>query len=515
MPSSPPKSPFYGGWLLGLAALRLAAQSLLIHPAYQLHRDEYLHLDQANHLAWGYISLPPLTSWVAWLVQALGGGEYWVHFFPAFFGVLTLVLVWALVHELGGGFYAKLLAAGAVLLSALLRINLLFQPNSFDVLAWTAATYCLVRYLHTTRLAWMLALGAVLGLGMLNKYNVVFWAAGMLPALLLSEHRQRVFGRRATYLAAGLALLIFLPNLLWQVQHHFPVVWHMQELKRTQLVNVEASDFLKSQLLFFLNSFWLLVAAGVGLARWPALRPYRFLGWSVLLTLAIFLGLHAKDYYAIGLYPPLLAVGAVYMEHLLRAGRWRYLRPVLPLVQLLLIVPMLRVGFPLQPPAALQARAADFEALGLLRWEDGQNHPLPQDFADMLGWREMTDKAVAAYQLLPDSLRAHTLVLCDNYGQTGALNYYSRGRLPLAVSFNADYVYWFPDLSTIRAFVLVTEDGGPDKEDEQHFQRVQRLTTVEEPLAREHGTQINLLTGPDQAIIQKLKLRLQDRQQLR
>ncbi|MCR5887276.1 glycosyltransferase family 39 protein [Hymenobacter sp. J193] len=514
MPSPAPTRRFYGGWLVVLAMLRMAAQYQLTHPSYQLHRDEYLHLDQANHLAWGYISLPPLTSWVAWLVQALGNSEFWVHFFPALFGVFTLALVWALVHELGGGLYAKLLAAGAVLFSALLRINLLFQPNSFDVLAWTAATYCLVRYLRTERLGWMLGVGAALGLGLLNKYNIVFWAAGIAPALLLSKHRARVFGRRAMYLAAGLALLIFLPNLLWQVQHNFPVVWHMQELKRTQLVNVQPADFLKSQLLFFLNSLWLLVAAGVGLARWPALRPYRFLGWSVLLTLAIFLALRAKDYYAIGLYPPLLAVGAVYMEHLLQAGRWRYLRPVLPLVQALLFIPMLRVAFPLQPPAALQRRAADFEALGLLRWEDGRNHPLPQDFADMLGWREMADQATRAYQLLPDSLRAHTLVLCDNYGQTGAINYYAAGRLPPAVSFNADYVYWFPDLRSVQAIVLVSEDG-PDAEDGAHFRQVRLIGRVTEPLAREHATRVLLLIGPDKAIITKLQQRLKDRQQLR
>ncbi|WP_044511989.1 glycosyltransferase family 39 protein [Hymenobacter sp. DG25B] len=509
-----PSRRLYGGWLVAFFLLKILGQYLLIHPAYQLHRDEYLHLDQGNHLAWGYISLPPLTSWVAWLVQALGNGAFWVHFFPALFGALTLALVWALVHELGGGLYAKLLAATAVLLSALLRLNLLFQPNSFDILAWTAAYYCLIRYLNTQRIIWMLALGVVLGLGMLNKYNVVFWAAGMAPALLLSEHRNRIFGHRATYLALGLALLIFLPNIIWQIQHGFPVVWHMQELQKTQLIHVERAGFLKEQLLFFLNSLFVLVAAFVGLWRYAPLKPYRFVGWSVVFTLVLFTYLRAKGYYAVGLYPVLLAIGAVYLEQVLHAGRWRFVRPVLVAVIAALFIPMLLIAFPNRPPQAIQQKGERYRAMGLLRWEDGRDHSLPQDFADMLGWREMASKAEQAYQLLPDSLRQHTLVLCDNYGQTGALNFYARHRLPPAVSVNADYVYWFPDLRHIKAIILVSNDA-LSAEDASHFARVQQTGTVTEPLAREYGARIYLLTGPDSAIIQQLKQEITDGQQLK
>ncbi|TGE13982.1 glycosyltransferase family 39 protein [Hymenobacter elongatus] len=493
----------YLGWLLGFMILKIALQYLVVHPVYELHRDEFLHLDQANHLAAGYVSLPPLTAWVAAIIQRLGNTEFWVRFFPALFGALTLAVVWAAVHELGGGLYAKILAAAAILLSALLRLNLLFQPNSFDVLAWTAATYCLLRVVRGGQRRWLVALGVVLGLGMLNKYTVVFWVVGMVPALLLTPHR-RLLAQPRTYLAALVALVVFLPNLLWQYQHHWPVLWHMRELHNTQLVHVERADFFKEQLLFFFNSLALLVAAVVGLGWYAPLRPYRFVGWSGLGTLLLFAAMRAKGYYALGLYPMLLACGSVYLEQVLRRGRWRYLRPALLLVMVGLFVPVLRVAFPLQTPTEIQQNAGPHEALGLLRWEDGRNHALPQDFADMLGWREMAALARRGYRQLTPTEQRHLLVLTDNYGQAGALNFYNHGQMPAAVSYNADYAYWFPPLTGLRTVLMVTEDA-LEPHDEQRFASVLLLGRVQNPLARERGTAVYLLRQPDPTIVPEVR----------
>src|SRR5690349_12316914 len=123
--------------LLFFIALKFVLQFTLIHPVYDLHRDEYLHLDQGNHLAAGFLSVPPFSSWIAWIIQQLGGSEFWVKFFPALFGALTIVVVWKAIEALKGGLFALVLGATCVLFSALLRLNTLFQPNSFDVLAWT------------------------------------------------------------------------------------------------------------------------------------------------------------------------------------------------------------------------------------------------------------------------------------------------------------------------------------------------------------------------------------------
>jgi hypothetical protein len=109
---------------------------VIIAPEYDLHRDEYLHLDQGKHLAWGYLSVPPFTSWASYVILLLGNSEFWVKFFPALFGVFTMLVVWKAIESLGGGLFALILGATAITLSVLLRINMLYQPNSVDVLSW-------------------------------------------------------------------------------------------------------------------------------------------------------------------------------------------------------------------------------------------------------------------------------------------------------------------------------------------------------------------------------------------
>src|SRR5690606_22760525 len=127
--------------------LKFLLQYALISPEYDLQRDEYLHLDMANHLAWGYLSVPPFTSCVSYLIKLLGNSVFWVKFFPALFGALTLVMVWKTIEALKGTMYALILGATCVLFSVLLRLNTLFQPNSFEVLAWTAFYFIVVKYL--------------------------------------------------------------------------------------------------------------------------------------------------------------------------------------------------------------------------------------------------------------------------------------------------------------------------------------------------------------------------------
>ena len=109
--------------LLGFILLKFVLQYVLIDPVYELHRDEFLHLDQAHHLAWGYTSVPPFTSWISWIILQLGNGVFWVKFFPALFGALTLLIVWKAIEELKGGWFALLLGTVSVVFSSLIRVK--------------------------------------------------------------------------------------------------------------------------------------------------------------------------------------------------------------------------------------------------------------------------------------------------------------------------------------------------------------------------------------------------------
>lgn len=480
--------------LLLFIVIKFVMQYLLIDSTYDLHRDEYLHLDQGKHLAWGFDSVPPFTSWISWLVLHLGNSVFWVKFFPALFGTVTIVVVWKMVQTVGGDLFALILAATGVLLSAILRINILFQPNSFDILAWTVFYYALIKHKQTEGVKWLYAAAIVFAIGFLNKYNIAFLLFGIIPACLLTSYR-KVFLNKHLYIACLVGLLIMLPNILWQVKNNFPVMHHMRELAETQLINVNRIDFIKEQLIFFIGSLLVIIAGCVSFFVYPPHKEFRFIFFSSVFTLLLFIYLKAKGYYAIGLYPVLIAFGAAYTERLLRKGWLLAIRPVALAVPVLLSITFIKIGFPTQSPAIIAANASMYKDFGLLRWEDGKDHNIPQDFADMLGWKELAGKVDSAYENIAD--KEHTLVFCDNYGLAGAVNYYSKSKNINAVSMNSDYVDWFPPATKeLTNLILVKEvyDDDPERKKEQQlFETVKLLGEIENPYAREKGTRIYLL----------------------
>ena len=215
--------------LSGFILLKFLLQYALINPYYDLHRDEYLHLDQGNHLAWGYLSLPPFSSWISWVVQTLGNSIFWVKFFPALFGALTMLVVWKTIEELKGNLFALVLGATCMLFSILLRLNFLFQPNSFDVLSWTLFYFLLIKYFNTEKAKWLYIAAIVFALGFLNKYNVAFMLIGIFPSILLTRQR-KLFFQKEFYISILVGLLVILPNILWQYNNDFPVLHHLRQL---------------------------------------------------------------------------------------------------------------------------------------------------------------------------------------------------------------------------------------------------------------------------------------------
>ncbi len=480
--------------LYGFIALKFVLQYVLVSPEYELHRDEFLHLDQANHLAWGYLSVPPVTSWISWMIKSLGNSVFWVRFFPALFGALTMLVVWKSVEYLKGGLFALILAASGVLFSVLLRVNILFQPNSLDILSWTVFYYCLLRYLGSENPRWLLAASVVAGFGFLNKYNIIFLLLGLVPAFLVSRQR-KIFLEKDFYPAMIPALIMVAPNLWWQYQNGFPVVHHLAELSEKHLVNVSRIGFLREQLLFFIGSVFVLIAGLGGLMYKRSFERYRVFFWSFLFTLGLFVYFKAKAYYAIGLYPIYIAFGAVAFSDFSSAGWRRWLRVPVMVLPLLSFLPLYRLVFPNKSPAYILAHRDRYQPFGLLRWEDGKDHELPQDFADMLGWKELAAKVDSVYQRMEK--RGNILVLCDNYGQAGAINYYTSEGIK-AVSFHADYINWF---ELDKPYVnLIRVKNRSEREAElagtaPYFEIAETADSVTNRYAREFGTVIFSFTG--------------------
>ncbi|RIW13647.1 phospholipid carrier-dependent glycosyltransferase [Algoriphagus lacus] len=477
--------------LLLFILLKFAFQYLVVHPDFELQRDEFLHLDQADHLAWGYLSVPPLTSWISVLIRGLGNSEFWVRFFPALVGVLTLWVVWDLVKRLGGNLFAQSLAAIALLFSALLRLNILFQPNSIDILAWTLVFYTAVRFFQTNYSQWIYLLGISFALGFLNKYSIVFLALGLFLALLATPKRS-IFLNKHLYFSLLLGLALVTPNLIWQWQNGFPVMAHMSLLSKYQLVNNSRLGFLNEQILFFYPSLFIWVPGLVALLAFPRFNQFRFIFWTFGFTLAILTYFQSKGYYAIGLYPVLLGFGAVWVADFLEIGWKRKLKPLALILPPALFLPALPLIHPFYSPQRIQENPPAYSKLGLNRWEDGKEHPIPQDFADMLGWSELAHLVDSAYYLMPKDGR--TLIICDNYGQAGAINYYSNIPELEALTMNADYLYWFDLREKVDNLILVWEkDEQITDRETGFFEEYREIGKITHPLAREKGTTVHFL----------------------
>jgi len=495
--------------LCSFIVLKFVLQYLVVNPVYELHRDEYLHLDQAKHLAWGFHSVPPVTSWVSWLILQLGNSYFWVKFFPALFGALTILVVWKTIESLKGNLFACILAATALLFSVLVRINILYQPNSLDILCWTLVYYTLIRYSQTQDYKWAYFMAICFAIGFLNKYNIAFCAMGLIPGALLSEQR-KLFFRPKFFLALILALALISPNLIWQWQNEFPVIDHMKELKETQLVHVSAMDFVREQFFFFIGSLFIIIIGFISFFVYQPFKRYRFLFFAYVFTIVLFVYFNAKGYYAIGLYPIFFAFGSIYIGRLLAEG-WKYkLRYVAVAIIILLFIPISIIALPLETPAKYAEYAKQHKPFSEHKWEDGRTYPIAQDFADMLGWEELARKTDSLYKNLNDP--EHTFILCDNYGQAAAINYYTKIKGLQANSFSTDYDRWMDLETPIRTMIRIKEfENKSLVQEQQIFEKITLAAEIENEYAREKGTQVLILELPKIDINKGLKAEINRR----
>jgi hypothetical protein len=302
-----------------------------------------------------------------------------------------------------------------------------------------------------------------------------------------------------------LAIALVMPNLIWQYNNNFPVFHHLNELATTQLVNVNRWEFLKQQIFYNGGSLFVILAGLYALLYFEPFKQYRFLFWSLFFTLIVFVYLRAKGYYALGLYPVYISFGSVFIGKIWNSGLKKYLKAVAVAFPILFYFLFLHVFFLNESPLHVLQKQEVYKSLGMLRWEDGKDHQLPQDFADMLGWRELARKVDAAYNKLPN--KENTLVLCDNYGQAGAINFYSTNKDLEAVSFNADYINWF-DLTVEKKNLIRVKDFQGSKtelaETSPFFNTSLVAGSITNPLAREYQTTIFVFTNPKIDINQRL-----------
>ncbi len=504
------------GLIVFLSLVKFFITLFLPNPAFELHRDEYLYWDQGAHLAWGYMEVPPILGFLSYISRIfLSADSIWaVRIWGALFGALTVFMVGKMALKLRGGLFAQALAGGGILLGAYLRIHILFQANALDILVCTLICYEMIRYIQVSdkiyvdggginQPSWparyyLLSIGLLTGLGVLGKYSVGFFLFGLFLGALLTLQR-RIFRDPYFYGAILIAVCVAAPNLWWQYAHRFPVFHHFSELYDSQLGRLSPLVFLMNQVLLLFPVLIIWVSGLIWLLFSKTASPYRIFGFAYLGVIGLLVALHGKDYYALSAYPVLFAFGGVYLEKTTTYGWRSWLRPAMIVVPLVLAWFILPLAIPYRSPEKMTEACRNFKSLGLLKWEDDKDHALPQDYADMLGWEELTQKVAKAYNSCSPDVKRRIYIHCDNYGQVGALNFYGKKYgLPEAHSLNSSYILWAPVHPSVENILLIS-DHQLSAAKSAHFKSCIYTDSIVNPLAREKGTRIIFLSSPDSA----------------
>ncbi len=416
---------------------------------YGYFRDELYFLDLARHLDWGYVDCAPLVAVYGKLALLLGGSLPALRLLPMLAGAGLIVLTMLMARELGGGSFAQALAGLCTLIAPIsLAIDGLMTMNAFEPLFWMGCVWLVMRLVRSGDSRLWLWFGLLAGLGLQNKHSTIFFGGAMVAGFLLTSNR-RELGRRWIWLGAGLALLIFLPNILWQAARDFPTLEDLANVRRIgKNVALAPIDFIAQQILIMhpvTLPVWLGGLASLLLGR---LSRFRVVGWTYLVLLAVMIALKAKVYYLAPIYPMLFAAGGVAIEARLaslktiRSRRW-FRFAVLGTVAVAgsLLAPMF---LPVLGPAQLVAYQARL-GMDLPKTEVAHSGPLPQHFGDQFGWPELVEDVAEVYWSLPPEERARTGIFASNYGEAGAINLFGPVLgLPPAICAHQNYWFWGP-----------------------------------------------------------------------
>ncbi len=411
--------------------LLLAALSIILHTLtngrYGFHRDELASLDDGRHLAWGYVAYPPLTPLLARIAFSLFGPSLIGMRLSATLALSTVIVLTGLMaRELGGRRFAQFFAAVAAAISpvALFHGSVLMY-TSFDYLWWVLTAYLVVRLLKSEDSRWWIAIGVVIGAGLMTKYTMAFFAAGVLIGVLCTGARRHL---RSPWFWCGIAVcvLIFLPNLIWQIHHDFATLQFLKSIHARDVGLGRTDGFVHKQ--FWSNTavmsvpLWL---AGLYFLFFTAAgKRYRMLGWMFVVPfLALFLA-RGREYYLAPAYPMLIAAGAVWIEHWMHAGSparqaWVHATTW----QSLLINGVIVILIVLRIPSPASA------------WWNFSDNLNGGNFSEEFGWKEMTGTVAAIRDSLPIADRAQLGILAGDAGEAGALNLYGPAYgLPRATS---------------------------------------------------------------------------------
>ncbi len=441
--------------------LHVAANLWQTHLGYQYFADEMYFLVCGRHLAWGYVDHGPVVALQARLAETFFGASLnGIRIFSTLAGAARIVLTGLLAWALGGRRTAQILAMICILFAPVyLMLDGYLSMNSFESIFWMGILLCVVLILRGASRHLWLFVGLLSGIGLLNKPSMIFFLVALTAALAVSPQRHTLRDRSVIY-AVLLAFVITLPNLAWQVHHHWPTLEFLRNSNHgNRGAHAAVLPFLIDQVLILQSLSVVVWCAGLG---WLLLdrraRQWRWLGLTYLFLLAIMLLLHAKSYYVAPIYPMLFAAGGIAWEQHFSGSR----RSIIPLTLAAAIavigIIFIPASIPILSPAAFICSQKALHQYPAHGYPVNRNLlAIPQGYADRLGWTEEADQVTHIYAALPQG--QPVTIFSMNYTEASALNILSHD-LPQVISAHNNYFLWGADDPSLDRMLVLGGSPG-------------------------------------------------------
>jgi len=467
----------YGGvwWVAGA----LVALELAVSARYGFHRDELYFIASGRHLAFGYVDQPPLAPLVTRLgTGLLGTDPTAVRVVPALVGGSVVVGTGLTAGALGGRRFAQFIAALAMACSPIVLGSAhLAGTTVYDVAAWTFTIWFVLRALSVGRPRYWLAAGATAGLGLENKDLILLLGVALAIGLLATPTRS-VLATRWPWLGGLVALVLWTPNLIWQLTNSVPALAMARSLRIEHSGSGDYAGFVPAQVVLVgILAFPIVV---IGIHHLIQRRDLHFALITVGVVVAyVFVVIPGRPYYTAGMLPLLFAAGGCRIEHNQTERTRRRLWLAAPVIGAVLTVAFV---LPVLPLSA-------FARLTFL-------HKTSYDLGETVGWPQFTSQVATVYDGLPVQERKEASIFTANYGEAGAIAVYGqRYGLPEALSGHNTYWLWGPGDAPDQVVVAV---GSVDQL-RPHFAVCRQSAMIHSPDNvdnDENGTSIWTCTGP-------------------
>ena len=463
-----------------IAAVFVAVE-LAVSGRYGFQQDELYFLVAGHHLAFGYVDQPPLAPLLTRITGILGVNPTAIRIVPALAGGALVVMAARMAALFGAGRLGRVLAA-LITACAPIIIGAVHVGNTtpLDLLAWAAVLLCVSTALLRHRPRWWLAAGAAAGAGLEADNLMILLLIGLAVGLLVSAQRP-VLRTRWPWLGAGIAAVIWAPNVIWQATHGWPQLAMSAALHQQNTSPADYAGALPGQLVYLgLLVAPIAVAGFVVLWRTPELRFIAIA--ATLIVVYVLAWVPGKVYYADGVAPAVLAAGAAATERWIARARVprmrRWLVIAVTLVGMAVVLPGL---LPILPASAVHTLPASSQQSSV---------------GDSIGWPQLTHAVAVQDAALARAGQRPTSIFTGYYAEAGALDVLgSADHLPPVLSGHNAYWMWGPGRASDRT-VLVVDALGRLR---PYFASCRLLTTYYAPDHVKNDwtdIQIGVCTGP-------------------